>query len=179
MTKQVLMLVALVLGSSLSLASLLPSLRGKTPSPTYGPIYSGATTFNDLHSVSQPLTWTKAGELAFPKYQNESNLFFTCQVTFTNNEPGPYGTMFKLKFRTLAGEYISESPFTGQVSAYANAYQNCHLSDTILDSRVMNHPPAGDYVAELWALTGGGTLNVVPFATNIAVLEAPFFITPQ
>lgn len=147
--------------------------------PTYGPIYSGATTFNEMHSVSTPLTWTKTGELHFPKYQDVSNMLFTSQITFTNNLPGPYGTWFKLRFRTEDGTYISDSPFTGTVSAYAIAYQNAMLSDTIIDDRVHKEPPAGDYVAELWAYTGGGTLNVIPYTTNITVWEVPTFITPQ
>lgn len=152
-------------------------LKAKTP--TYGPIYSGATTFIEPHTVSEPQTWTKTGDLHFPKYQDVSNMLFTCQITFVNSEPGPYGTMFKLRFRTEAGEYFAESPFTGQVSAHANAYQNAMLSDTIIDLRVMKEPPAGEYVAELWVFTGGGVLTVAPYATNIAVWEAPFFITPQ
>lgn len=150
-----------------------------TNRPTYGPIFSGATTFNEMHSITEPLTWTKTGELHFPKYQDESNMLFSVQITFRNTSPEHWGTWFKMRFRTEDGTYISDSPFTGEINKDAIAYQNCHLSDTILDTRVNNHPPSGNYVAELWAYTGGGQLDVVPYATNILVWECPFFITPR
>jgi hypothetical protein len=160
------------------LAASVALVRSNAP-PVYGPIFSGATTFNEMHIVDLPLTWTKTGELHFPKYQDGSNMLFTAQITFINDSPEQWGTWFKLRFRTEEGLYISDSPFTGAVNAAATAYQNCMLSDTILDTRVNNHPPKGDYVAEVWAYTGGGTLKIVPYATNITVWEVPFFITPR
>jgi len=62
---------------------------------------------------------------------------------------------------------------TGQNSHDANSYENAMLSDTVYDTLSLGDPPKGSYTFELWALGGGGTVTVVPYMSNIAVLELP------
>lgn len=146
---------------------------------TYGPLFAGATTFTQNYPVTTPMTWAKTGELVFEKYQQDTNLLFTAQVTFIMTDALPWGVQFKLRFRTDTGTYIGDTPITGEVNKGAWALQNCMLSDTVLDVRYGQQPPAGNYVAELWAQTGGGELQVAGYTTNILLWEMPRFITPE
>ena len=111
--------------------------------------------------------------LAVEKTQGASFLFYTCQITFQFDTPATFGARFKMRVKDSSGSYIMPDMETGAVSSSAHAYRNAMLSDMVYHTGVRADPPPGVYTFELWALAGGGTLTIVPFMSNIAVLELP------
>jgi hypothetical protein len=107
------------------------------------------------------------------KTQKNSFLFYTCQITFQFDIPQSVGAHFKMRVKDSSGKYIMPDMMTGEVSNAANAYQSAMLSDTVYHMGTNFDPPAGLYTFELWALAGAGTLTIVPFMSNITVLELP------
>ena len=83
----------------------------------------------------------------------------------------PVGAHFKIRVKDSSGKYIMPDMMTGAMSTAANSYQNAMLSDTVYHADTNFDPPSGLYTFELWALAGAGNLTIVPFMSNIAVLE--------
>lgn len=107
------------------------------------------------------------------KTQKNSYLFYTSQITFQFDIPQSVGAHFKMRVKDSSGKYIMPDMTTGSVSRAANSLENAMLSDTVYHTGTKFDPPPGLYTFELWALGGAGKLTIVPFMSNIAVLELP------
>ena len=112
------------------------------------------------------------------KTMGGSYLFYTAQITFQFDIPETAGAQFKIRVKDSSGQYVMPDMMTGSVSNAANALENAMISDTVYHAGVKNDPPPGLYTFELWALGSAGKLTIVPFMTNIAVLELPRHETP-
>lgn len=78
-----------------------------------------------------------------------------------------------MRVKDSSGQYIMPDMMTGAVSHAANTLENAMLSDTVYHVGVKYDPPPGLYRFELWAMAGAGKLTIVPYMSNIAVLELP------
>jgi|GEM_PF-6832939 len=148
------------------------SLEG--PCPGSGICGSNAGTLDKTAVIPGDGQFHPTGfNLQVTKVHPESLFFYTCQITFQFDIPQSVGVQFKMRVKDSSGDYIMPDMMTGQVSNAANAYQNAMLSDTVHHIGTNFDPPPGLYTFELWALAGAGNLTIVPFMSNIAVLEIP------
>jgi hypothetical protein len=138
---------------------------------------ANANTLNTLTSIpgSEPLTFTYTGlSVSINKLSNQSQLFYTNQITYQFASGGPYGALFQMRVKNSSGTYIMPAMETGGVAQYGGTYYNAFLSDTVYDTQNGAAPPAGVYTFETWAASANGTLQIVPHMSNIAVLEIPY-----
>lgn len=170
------MLIALLLVQQAN--KLEPKTQAAThgmPSPTeYCGTNATATTLNSASTITGNSTFAQTGlTLSVTKLQDNSALFYTCQITFQFDTSSAVGAHFKMRVKDSNNNYIMPDMVTGEVSNWASAYENAMLSDTVIHTGNSGDPPAGTYTFELWALAGGGNLTIVPYMSNIAVLELP------
>lgn len=156
--------------SNAPLSREVSSSKGPCPGP--GICGTNAVTLDNRADIIGDGQFHPTGfNLQIYKTQDNSLLFYTCQITFQFDIPEPVGAHFKMRVKDSSGNYIMPDMMTGEMSNSANAYQNAMLSDTVHHMGTYFDPPAGLYTFELWALAGGGNLTIVPFMSNIAVLE--------
>lgn len=145
------------------------------PVPTrYCGTNATATTLKKLSSIPGNGQFVKT-DLTFTmdKLEDSSTLFYTCQITFQMDISKQVGIHFKMRVKDESGNYIMPDMMTGALSHGAGAYQNAMLSDTVFSNVTGGDPGKGKYTFELWALAGMGNLTIVPYMSNIAVLQLP------
>ena len=136
----------------------------------------------DAHARTMPDSVAIPGDgdyhlvMALPinKHLTRSNFFYTAQLTFQQEHKGTFGAHFKVVVRRASDCTSIMTPvITGQVLHVPHAYYNATICDTVQDNETLIAPIAGDYVFELYALSGGGSLLVLGTMTTISVLEIP------
>lgn len=137
-------------------------------------VQARATTLEELSIIPGNKKWipTKL-KLLFNKTIHASNLFYTNQITFQSDTNDLCGAQFKMKVKNEKGIYIMPDMITGANTHKSYAYYNAMLSDTVFHESTNGVPPKGNYTFELWALAGCGNLTIVPYMSNIVVIELP------
>lgn len=151
------------------------SASPQVPVQCYKGTNAVADTVLSVITVDQPQTWTDTGfHIPVRKLQNDSNFVYTTTITFQYPSALSYGARFQIRVRDAdTGEDIMAHTGTGEVNKAAFAWQNASIADTVFDARVGKEPPTGNYVFELWALTGGSSLQILPRTTNLVIMEIP------
>lgn len=149
--------------------------RDKNPPARYCGTNATATTLERESPIRGNGQFVKTGlSLTVDKLEDGSVMFYTCQITFQLNIPDQVGAHFKMRVKDKLGNYVMPDMMTGQLSKGACAYENATLSDTVYGQDYPGgYLPRGKYTFELWALAGNGELTIVPFMSNIAVLQMP------
>lgn len=149
--------------------------RDKNPPARYCGTNATATTLELESPIRGNGQFIKTGlSLPVDKLEDSSTLFYTCQITFQLNIPDEVGVQFKMRVKDKLGNYVMPDMMTGQLSNGANAYENAVLSDTVFGQDYPGgYLPRGKYTFELWAMAGNGEMTIIPFMSNIAVLQMP------
>ena len=109
-------------------------------------------------------------ERTIHKQYNTSILAYSYQITFQPSLSVPTGNQFQIRVKDSTGVYIMPTMETGQATVAAGQY-NAHMSDTVYNYLIKDTPTSGDYTFELWAMTGQGQLTIVPYRTNLVIME--------
>jgi hypothetical protein len=148
--------------------------KKETPIQRYEVTNANAITLEKLDWLPGDKQFHPTGlSLTVDKIATNSTLFYTCQITLQVNIPEQTGVQFRMRVKNAKGDHIMPDMQTGTVTQAANALYNAFLSDTVYSVKTKASPEMGKYTFELWAMAGQGKLLIVPYMSNIAVLELP------